>query len=59
MSTQQVRRSVAFNPLSGSVSLVKRFEKRLFEDPLSVLKVRPPPNRTCSKSAADSVSSPL
>ncbi|GBN45737.1 hypothetical protein AVEN_199108-1 [Araneus ventricosus] len=27
------------NPLSGSVSLVKRFEKRLFEDPLSVLKV--------------------
>ncbi|GBM93434.1 Transposable element Tc1 transposase [Araneus ventricosus] len=47
------------NPLSGSVSLVKRFEKRLFEDPLSVLKVRPPPNKTCSKSAADSVSSPL
>ncbi|GBM35042.1 hypothetical protein AVEN_240392-1 [Araneus ventricosus] len=47
-----------FNPLSGSVSLVKRFEKRVIEDPLSVLKLRLPPNRRCPKSAADPVSSP-
>ncbi|GBN25014.1 hypothetical protein AVEN_21192-1 [Araneus ventricosus] len=46
------------NPLSGSVFLVKRFEKRAIEDPLSVLKLRLPPNRICPKRAADSVSSP-
>ncbi|GBM83117.1 hypothetical protein AVEN_73113-1 [Araneus ventricosus] len=47
-----------FNTLSGSVSLVKRFEKRVIKDPLSVLKLRLPPNRRCPKSAADPVSSP-
>ncbi|GBM61597.1 hypothetical protein AVEN_226870-1 [Araneus ventricosus] len=47
-----------FNPLSGSVFFVKRFEKRAIEEPLSVLKVCLPPNRKCSESAADRVSSP-
>ncbi|GBN30476.1 hypothetical protein AVEN_138085-1, partial [Araneus ventricosus] len=46
------------NPLSGSVFFVKRFEKRAIEEPLSVLKVCLPPNRKCSESAADRVSSP-
>ncbi|GBL62294.1 Retrovirus-related Pol polyprotein from transposon 297 [Araneus ventricosus] len=48
-----------FNPLSGSVFFVKRFQKRAIEEPLSVLKVCLPPNRKCSESAADGVSSPL
>ncbi|GBO43841.1 hypothetical protein AVEN_202716-1 [Araneus ventricosus] len=47
-----------FNPLSGSVFFVKRFQKRAIEEPLSVLKVCLPPNRKCSESAADRVSSP-
>ncbi|GBN52538.1 hypothetical protein AVEN_252218-1 [Araneus ventricosus] len=47
-----------FNPLSGSVFFVKRFQKRAIEETLSVLKVCLPPNRKCSESAADRVSSP-
>ncbi|GBN07161.1 hypothetical protein AVEN_63382-1 [Araneus ventricosus] len=46
------------NPLGGPVSLVKRFEKRAIEDPLSVLKVCLPPKRRCSESAADPFSPP-
>ncbi|GBM41442.1 hypothetical protein AVEN_157738-1 [Araneus ventricosus] len=53
------QQSFMFNPLSGSVFFVKRFEKRAIEEPLSVLKVCLPPNRKCSESAADRVSSPL
>ncbi|GBM24500.1 hypothetical protein AVEN_164130-1 [Araneus ventricosus] len=48
----------SFIPLSGSVFFVKRFEKRAIEEPLAVLKVCLPPNRKCSESAADRVSSP-
>ncbi|GBN00825.1 hypothetical protein AVEN_77309-1 [Araneus ventricosus] len=58
----QIRQKEAFkfhiNPLSGSVFFVKRFQKRAIEEPLSVLKVCLPPNRKCSESAADRVSSP-
>ncbi|GBL99651.1 hypothetical protein AVEN_68896-1 [Araneus ventricosus] len=50
--------SSGLNPLSGSVFFVKRFQKRAIEEPLSVLKVCLPPNRKCSESAADRVSSP-
>ncbi|GBM94021.1 hypothetical protein AVEN_224777-1 [Araneus ventricosus] len=53
-----VSRCGQFNPLGGSVSFVKRFEKRTIEDPLSVLKMCLPPNRRCSESAEDPVSSP-
>ncbi|GBM38111.1 hypothetical protein AVEN_40982-1 [Araneus ventricosus] len=45
------------NPLSSSVFFVKRFEKRVIEEPLSVLKVCLPPNIKCSESSADQVSS--
>ncbi|GBN39815.1 hypothetical protein AVEN_67838-1 [Araneus ventricosus] len=58
-STGRTAISERFNPLGGSVSLVKRFEKRAIEDPLSVFKMCLPPNRRYSESAADPVSFPL
>ncbi|GBN63606.1 hypothetical protein AVEN_88734-1 [Araneus ventricosus] len=40
---------MSFNPLSGSVFFLKRFEKRAAAEPLSVLKVCLPPNRRFSQ----------